>query len=292
MTLTPETMAIVLAFTAALLFGTGVVITQFGLKYLPPLSGAAISMPAFTIIFLLLSPILLRGETVVWRAVPIFIGVGLVFPALLTMLTFSSNRALGPVITGALGNLSPLFSVALAVMMLGEAVHPLQLVGLLIAIFGVFLITISRASDKGDWRTWALLLPLGAAFLRGVVPPFIKIGLAIWPSPIGAGLVGYIVSSLVVLTSERIRTGRFIARGPIAGHLWFATVGIVNGVATLMLYAAVGYGKVSLVTPLIATYPLVTVALSALILTHIRITAKLALGTVAAVAGVVLVLIG
>jgi hypothetical protein len=39
---------------------------------------------------------------VVWRAVPIFIGVGLVFPALLTTLTFSSNRLLGPLVTVAL----------------------------------------------------------------------------------------------------------------------------------------------------------------------------------------------
>lgn len=292
MAMTPETISLVLAFMAALLFGTGVVITQFGLKYLPPLSGAAISMPAFTALFLLLSPMLLHGETVEWRAVPIFIGVGLVYPALLTTLTFSSNRALGPVITGALGNLAPLFSVALAVALLGEELHALQLLGLIVAIGGVFLITLSRASDKGDWRTWALLLPLAAAVLRGVIPPIIKIGLAVWPSPIAAGLVGYIVSSLVVLTFERIRTGRFIAHGPIAGHLWFAAVGICNGVATLMLYAAVGYGRVSLVTPLIATYPLVTVVLSALILTHVRITGKLACGTLAAVAGVVLVLIG
>jgi uncharacterized membrane protein len=74
--------------------------------------------------------------------------------------------------------------------------------------------------------------------------------------------------------------------------LWFAAVGIVNGVATLLLYAAVGYGRVSLVTPLVATYPLVTVALSAILLTSVRVTAKLACGTVAAVAGVILVLVG
>jgi drug/metabolite transporter (DMT)-like permease len=227
-----------------------------------------------------------------WRAVPIFIGVGLVFPALLTPLTFASNRALGPVVTGALGNLSPLSSVALAVAMLGEDLHSLQMLGCVVAIAGVFLITLSRGSGKGGWLTWTLLLPLGAAVLRGCIPPIVKIGLAIWPSPIAACLVGYIVSSLVVLTFERVRTGRFIPKGPIAGHLWFAAVGICNGVATLMLYAAVGYGRVSLVTPLVATYPLVTVVLSALVLTHIRITAKLAFGTLAAVAGVVLVVIG
>ena len=127
MTLSPETLSLVLAIMAALLFGTGVVITQFGLKYLPPMSGAAVSVPSFTALFLLLSPFLLHGETVEWRAVPIFIGVGLVYPALLTTLTFASNRALGPVVTGALGNLAPLFSVGLAVAVLGEELHSLQL---------------------------------------------------------------------------------------------------------------------------------------------------------------------
>ena len=90
-------------------------LTQFGLRYIHPLSGAAISVPSFTLVFILISPILLRGETIVWHAVPIFAAVGLVFPAVLTMITFASNRALGPVVTGALGNLSPLLSVAVAV---------------------------------------------------------------------------------------------------------------------------------------------------------------------------------
>ena len=62
--------------------------------------------------FILLSPLILPGEPVVWRALPIFAAIGLVFPALLTFLTFASNRALGPVATSTLGNLAPLFAVA------------------------------------------------------------------------------------------------------------------------------------------------------------------------------------
>ena len=138
-----------------------------------------------------------------------------------------------------------------------------------------------------DWRTWALLLPLGAALLRGVVPPIIKIGLEIWPSPIGAGLTGYIFSTMMVLVVERIRTGRFIVQAPLSGRLWFARHGICNGVGTMLLYAALGAGPVTLVAPLIATYPLVTVALSALVLTNVRITARLVAGTALAVGGVV-----
>jgi drug/metabolite transporter (DMT)-like permease len=286
------TAAIVLGIAAAAFLGAGLVLTQFGLRYIHPLSGAAISVPTFTIVFILISPILLRGETIAWHAVPIFIAVGLVFPAVLTIITFASNRALGPVVTGALGNLSPLLSVAVAVLLLHELLRLLQFAGLMVAVLGVLAITVTRTDDMRDWRTWALLLPLAASVMRGFIPPIIKVGLEIWPSPIGAGLTGYMVSTLTVLTVERIRTGRFIVRAPLAGKLWFALNGICNGVGTLLLYAALGAGPVSLVAPLYATYPLFTVGLSVLFLGNVKITWRLVAGTALTVGGVILVLAG
>jgi drug/metabolite transporter (DMT)-like permease len=286
------TAAIALGIAAAAFLGAGLVLTQFGLRYIHPLSGAAISVPSFTIVFILISPILLRGETIVWHAVPIFIAVGLVFPAVLTIITFASNRALGPVVTGALGNLSPLLSVGVAVLLLHEPLRLVQFGGLMVAVLGVLAITVTRTDDMRDWRTWALLLPLGASVMRGFIPPIIKVGLEIWPSPIAAGLTGYIVSTLTVLMMERIRTGRFIVRAPLAGKLWFALNGICNGIGTLLLYVALGAGPVSLVAPLYATYPLFTVGLSVLFLGNVKITWRLVAGTALTVGGVVLVLIG
>ena len=105
------TSAIIFAFASAGFLGAGVVLAQLGLRTVEPLSGAAISVPSFTLLFLLLSPLILQGEPVVWRGLPIFIAIGLFFPASLTLLTFASNRALGPVITSTLGNLAPLFAV-------------------------------------------------------------------------------------------------------------------------------------------------------------------------------------
>jgi drug/metabolite transporter (DMT)-like permease len=284
--------AVLLAFAAAAFLGGGVALTQFGLRYVHPLSGAAISIPAFTLVFVCTSPLLLRGETVVWHAVPIFAAVGLVYPAVLTLLTFAANRMLGPVITAALGNISPLFSVALAVILLHEPLRPLQFAGLVVVVLGIGTITVMRTPGARDWRTWALLLPLAAAALRGLIPPVIKIGLDIWPSPIAAGLTGYIFSSLTVLVLERVRNGRFIVQAPIAGRLWFALNGLCNGIGTLLLYAALGAGPVSLVAPLVATYPLVTVGLSALVLGHVKATMRLVTGTALAVAGVILILVG
>ena len=286
------TAAILLAFASATFLGAGVVTAQLGLRTVEPLSGAAISVPSFTLLFLLFSPLFLAGEPMVWRGLPIFIAIGLFFPASLTFLTFASNRALGPVITSTLGNLAPLFAVALAVVLLHEPLRTLQLAGLVLAVAGAVIITVTRPRDLGHWRSFALLLPLGGALIRGVVPPVVKLGLEIWPSPLWACLVGYIMSSLVVLTVQRIRKGSFIAEAPRAGRFWFAVTGISNGLSALTLFAAVRNGPVTLVAPLVAIYPLVTVILSAVMLKHVAITPRIVAGTVLTVAGVALVLIG
>ncbi len=284
--------AILLAMTATIFLGGGLVLTQFGLRHIHPLSGAAISIPSFTLCFLLASPFLLHGETVVWSAVPIFAAVGLVFPALLTLLTFAANRSLGPVVTASLGNISPLFSVLLAIVVLGEPLRLWQFAGLLAIVAGVFVITVTRTQDMRNWRTWALLLPLGAAVLRGVIPPVIKIGLEMWPSPMAAGLVGYIFSTMTVLMVERMRNGRFMAQGPIPGRLWFALTGICNGIGTLLIYAAIGAGRVSVVVPIIAAYPIVTVGLNMLVFGRTQGASRIAAGAALTVFGVVLILIG
>jgi drug/metabolite transporter (DMT)-like permease len=288
--------AIVISFAAAFHFALGQVLTQFGLRHVSPLSGAAISIPTFTLVFLCASPFLLRNEPIVWSAVPIFAAVGLAFPAVVTLLTFASNRALGPVVTSSLGNLSPLFAVGLAVVLLHEPLRPLQFAGLVVIVLGVLLISMQRQGAR-DWRTlalqnWALLLPLGAAALRGLVPPVIKVGLDIWPSPIAAGLTGYIFSTLTVMTVEKIRNGSFIAKGPRIGRLWFMGIGICNGIATMLLYFALGAGPVSLVAPLIATFPLFTVVMSVIAFGKLENGLRLAGGTILTVAGVVLILIG
>jgi drug/metabolite transporter (DMT)-like permease len=286
------TPAILFAFASASLLGAGVVTAQFGLRTVEPLSGAAISVPSFTLLFLLASPLLLADEPIVWRALPLFAAIGLVFPAMLTLLTFASNRALGPVVTSTLGNLAPLFAVALAVVLLHEPLHPLQFGGLVIAVAGAVIITITRPRDLGDWLTWALLLPLGGALLRGVVPPIVKLGLEIWPSPLWACLIGYVMSSLVVLIVQRVRKGSFVAEAPWSGRFWFAVTGICNGLSALTLFAAVRNGPITLIAPVVAIYPLVTMLLSAMVLHHVRITPRIVAGTVLTVAGVALVLAG
>jgi drug/metabolite transporter (DMT)-like permease len=284
--------SIVLAFAAAFLFGLALVLTQVGLRYVAPLSGAAIAIPSSTALFICVSPFALADATPVWAAVPIFAAIGLMFPGAVTLLTFAANRALGPVMTGTLGNLAPLFAVTLAFFILGEALRVLQLGGLFAIVAGIVVLTAVRGGSAQSWRSWYLLLPLAAAALRGATQATVKVGLEIWPSPFAAALTGYLVSTVVVLTAARLGTGRFVADAPARGLLWFAAVGWCNGLAALLMYAALAKGSVALVSPLVATYPLVTVVGSTLLFGKVEGGAQLALGVALTVIGVALLIAG
>lgn len=284
--------SIVLAFGAAFLFGLALVLAQVGLRYVAPLSGAAIAIPSSTALFICVAPFALADATPIWAAVPVFAAIGLMFPGTVTLLTFAANRALGPVMTGTLGNLAPLFAVTLAFVILGEALRVLQLGGLLAIVAGIVILTITRGGETGRWRSWYLLLPLAAAALRGATQATVKLGLEIWPSPFAAALVGYIVSTVVVLTAARVGTGRFVADAPARGLLWFVAVGWCNGLAALLMYAALANGSVALVSPLVATYPLVTVVGTTLLFGKVEGGAQLALGVALTVIGVALLIAG
>jgi drug/metabolite transporter (DMT)-like permease len=284
------TAAVILALVSALCYGLGLTLTQFGLRDVPPAAGAAISIPTSTLLFVAASPIGLAGTTPAWTALPIFAAVGLVFPAAATLITFAANRRLGPVITGSLGNLAPVFAVLLAFVLLGEPLRLGQMLGLAIILAGVLVLTGLRVRPNAGWASWYVVLPLVTAALRGFIQPVIKLGLAIWPSPYAAVLVGYLVSAAVVVTALRLRTGRWRPTANARGLRWFAGVGACNGLAVLLMYAALARGPVSIVSPLVATYPLVTVVASALARHAVENQIRVTLGAALTVAGVGLLL--
>jgi drug/metabolite transporter (DMT)-like permease len=283
--------AIILALASAVGYGLGLTLTQLGLRDASPAAGAAISIPTSAVLFVAAAPLALAGTTPVWSALPIFVAVGLVFPAAATLITFAANRRLGPVITGSLGNLAPVFAVLLAVVLLGEPLRLGQMLGLAIILAGVLALTAPGGRVQAGWVSWYVALPLVTAALRGFIQPVIKLGLAVWPSPFAAVLIGYLVSAAVVLTALRLRTGRWRPQANARGFAWFAGVGVCNGLAVLLMYAALARGPVTIVSPLVATYPLVTVAASALARHAVDNQVWVTVGAALTVAGVGLLLV-
>jgi drug/metabolite transporter (DMT)-like permease len=67
---------------------------------------------------------------------------------------------------------------------------------------------------------------------------------------------------------------------------------LCNGLAVLLMYAALANGPVTLVSPLVAIYPLVTVAGSFFLFGRMDGGPWLALGVILTVSGVVLLIVG
>ena len=137
-----------------------------------------------------------------------------------------------------------------------------------------------------------LTLPIAAAIVRGAAPPAVKLGLAEWNDPFAAVLISYTVSAAVLILAALVRAGGRLPPVGARGTAWFVAVGFCNGLAVLLIYAALARGPVTLVAPLFAAYPLVTLVLSRLLLRHEPFGLRLALGVAATVAGVVLLIAG
>ena len=119
--------------------------------------------------------------------------------------------------------------------------------------------------------------------------PLTKAGLALWASPYAAGLIGYTVSAVVVLTAARMSGLRKPADRRATP--WFVATGLLNGGSVFLMYVALNRGQVSMVSPIVATYPLFTLALSMLLLRQDRVTPRVAAGAVLTVAGVAVLLV-
>jgi len=242
------------ALGSASLFGLGLVITQFGLRDMTPALGATFSMPMAALVFWGSAPFLADFSGWDGDAVLLFAVVGIFFPGMITLLTFEANRMMGPYVSGAIGNLAPLFAVIAALVVLGEALDILQWLAVVAILGGVSAMSLRRQWDGGSWRRWVIALPLGAALCRGLGPPALKIGLGWWPNPFVAVLICYAMSASVAIAVGLWRTRgtrRIVTR---KGVLAFAGVGLCNGCAVMFWVQSLALGPVSLTSPVVACY--------------------------------------
>jgi drug/metabolite transporter (DMT)-like permease len=273
-----------LALAAAACFGSALIVTQFGLRHATPIAGATVSVTFTLLVWLTLSPFLLDLQGWHLGALALFGLVGVFYPAIVTLLTYESNRQLGPTLTGAVSCTAPLFAVVTAVLVLGERLTLPSAAGGAVIVAGLMLLTARAPLETAPG--WRLLLPVSGALLRGVAQTLTKLGLVLWPNPFAAALVGYAASAVVMWSTDAAVSRRQGRRITGAGILWFMAVGALNGGAVLLMYYALDIGTVSVVSPVVATYPLFTMFFSAIFLKTEMLTPKGVAGVMLAVCGV------
>ena len=181
-----------------------------------------------------------------------------------------------------------MFALFGAILFLGETLTAANILGTAAIVLGMLVLTWSGDARPRTWPLWAIALPFAAAAIRALAQVLTKAGLALWASPYAAGLIGYTMSAMVILIATR--TGGPRQPADRRAKPWFVATGLLNGGSVFLMYTALAKGQVALVSPIVATYPLFTLALAMLFMRQERVTPRLAAGVLLTVAGVIVLL--
>ena len=271
--------AVVLALASAVLFGA----TTTGMRVAFRRGALAEGGALFTVLVamgVVLPFAVVEGgiDASVWP----FLLAGLLGPGISQYLFTFAVREAGAARTSVVIGTAPLFSIAIAVILLDEPLVAALVVGAMLIVAGGFLL-ISERERPEHVRVRGLALALAATFIfatRDNLVRWLSIDTSVSPG----------VAALATLASGACVMAVFVAlsRAPLRAHdaRAFAPAGIVFGLSYVCLFEAYYRGLVTVVSPLVATESLWGVLLAALVLGRSeRVGPRLVFGAALVVAG-------
>lgn len=277
-------MSVLLALGSALLFGSMTVALRPAMaRGDDPLLGALLTV--LTALAVALAAALVVGRWDVAGTWP-FLLAGVLGPGLSQLLFTFAVRDAGPSRTSATVGMAPLFAVLFAVVLLGEPVVAGIVAGAVLIVSGGILLAGERGRPAHVKAT-GLVLALAAALVFALRDTFVR-----WLS-VDTG-VSPALATLATLTSGAltILVVLLVARRPLSLRAIPAYVpaGLLFGLSYVCLFEAFYRGRLSVVSPLVATESLWGVGLSAVFLRrHELVGPRLAAGAALVVAGGVLI---
>ncbi len=276
------------ALLAAIFFGLSAIPAKRGLSHTDTQTGALISMLTVVAVFLIASPWWMRSQDWFTAGFWIFVATGLFHPALSFYFTLESMDRAGATVASTLAATSPIFAALTAMILLGESMTAPIAIGTLVTMCGVMSLTWIPGTGITRIMRIALVFATAAAVIRGLTNTTGKFGLDLMPNAMMAGFLSYAVASLGMLVIYRLRRGRLPLDISAAGLRTFSLSGFFIAIAIACMYSALLRNSVTLVSPVIGTYPVFTL-LAALALKEEKITLQIAGGVAVVVAGVVLI---
>ncbi len=286
-------LAVSMALCAAALFGLNVHIQRKAGGQGNALEGAFLSVASMSLMFWLAAPFVVHSDWWLTRGALIFALSGLFFPAMGQTLQITSVKRVGPALTSSIGAFTPMFSVIPAVLFLGETFTTGIVAGIALMMAGMALAAQNRRGSPRQWPVWFLLIPLGAAFFRGVAQPITKLGFADMPSPYFAALLASTVSSVVLLMLVALTRKKAAptAAGRGRARLIFALSGVINGFGILSLNTAIQSGSLLIAAPLASTAPLWALAFGAFIFRNEDLRRKHLIIAILVIVGAILIIL-
>jgi drug/metabolite transporter (DMT)-like permease len=264
---------VLLSLSSAALFGAMTVGLRLGLRGLADAGGAALATVIAATCVALAAAAVRHDVHHVWP----FLLAGLLAPGGSQVLFTLAVREIGASRTSVAVGAAPLVAVVIAIVFLDEPARAPLLLGALAIVSGGVLLAAER-DRPGHLRARGLLYAACAATLFATRDNVVR-ALHAHASPETAGAATLVAGTLLAAAWTR--------RRPTATELRrFAPAGIFFGLSYVCLFEAYWRGRVTVVSPLVATESLWGVGLSALLIRHTEgVGRKLALGAVLVVAG-------
>jgi drug/metabolite transporter (DMT)-like permease len=275
--------AVVLALASAALFGSMTVALRFALARVPDAEAGALL--TILVAFAVTVPFLAAGELDLGGTWP-FLLAGVLGPGGSQLLFTLAVRDAGPSRTSVTVGTAPLFSVAIALLLLDEPAKAGVLGGaVLIVVGGILLVREPGRPEHVKWIGLAFALAATVIFaVRDNLVRHLSLDTDVEPALAAATTLfagGLTVAAWLLVSRRRL---------PVAGLVSFVPAGVCFGLSYLCLFEAYYRGRVSVVSPLVATESLWGVGLSVLLLRrHELVGTRLAAGAALVVAGGVLI---
>lgn len=275
--------AVVLALVSAALFGAMTVAIRFALARTPDAEAGALwtiaAAFAVTLPFVAARDVDLGG---VWP----FVLAGVLGPGCSQLLFTLAVRDAGPSRTSVTVGTAPLFSVAIALVFLDEpAVAGVIAGAILIVVGGILLVREPGRPEHVKWSGLLFALLATVVFaVRDNLVRHLSLDTDVEPALAAAATLGAggLTVAVWLLATRR--------RAPATGLTAFLPAGVLFGLSYICLFEAYYRGRVTVVSPLVATESLWGVGLSALLLgRHELVGPRLVAGAALVVAGGVLI---
>jgi len=273
--------AVLLAASSAFLFGVMVIAIRLALRggAAPDEGGVFMILTALAVIMVYVA---IRNEWDVGEAWP-FLLTGVLAPGCSQILFTFAVREVGASRASVTVGTAPLVAVAIALVFLGEPVVAGLVVGALLVVGGGVLLAVER-DRPSHFRRIGLLFAFLATLAFATRDSLIRwLGTHATTAPPGTAALATMLSATVFVVAYVGLRGTPLRAANLAR---FVPAGICSGVSYVCLFEAYYRGRVSVVSPLVATESLWGVGLSVLVLHRTELVGRrLALGAVLVVAG-------
>lgn len=283
--------AVALSLVSAALFGAMTVAIRLALARSRDAALGAVAMTAVAAaVCLFLALAFPRGGDTSLGAVWPFAVAGLLAPGLSQLAFTRAIAEAGPSRTSVVVGTAPLVAVAIAVPALGEPVEAALVVGAALIVGGGVALASERVRPE-HFRAIGLALAFGATVLFAARDNVLR-----WlagdtdVSPLLACAAALAAGTALGAAVTLARRGAPSARALGGSLRAFAPAGLLFGLSYVALFEAYYRGRVSVVSPLVATESLWGVTLSALVIGRSELVGRrLVAGAALVVAGGVLI---